>query len=120
MMTDDRQNDDAALEALFEHARATPPQVPAALTSRVLADARAAQPVPRRRGWRALVHAIGGVPALGGLVSATVVGFWLGVAPPEAIPDLAGQLWLATDSATALDTADAQDMATFGWDIEEG
>lgn len=111
--------DDRALESLFDAARADPPNAPDALMARVIADAQAFQPQTARRGWRAWqgwLRAIGGLPALGGLVTATCVGFWLGVAPPEGIPDLAGMV-LEQQESTVLEMA--TDLTGFGWDIEE-
>lgn len=112
-MTDKDMND-AALEALFEHARAAPPQVPQALMARVLADAQQAQVTPRSGllGWW---RALGGAPGLGGLVTATCVGFWLGVAPPAGMPDLADQILV---QATVADDITA-DITSFGWDDSE-
>jgi len=109
--------DDLALENLFEQARATPPQVPDALIARVMADAQAVQPRGRPTGWRGWLIAIGGLPALSGLVTATCVGFWIGVAPPDGLPDLAGLVLTGQDS-TALETV--TDMTGLGLDIEEG
>ena len=110
---------DAHLDALFDQARATPPQVPQALVARVLADAQAVQPQPAGQGWRALLKALGGAPGLGGLITASCMGFWLGVAPPAALPDLAGYL---IDGATDqdADVLDGAVLTAFGWDIEEG
>lgn len=117
-----RDVDDLALESLFDAARADPPRVPEVLMARVIADAQTFQPNIARtkwqgwQGWQGWLRAIGGLPALGGLVTATCVGFWLGVAPPEGLPDLAGQV-LGQQDSTALETATA--LTGFGWDIEE-
>ncbi len=110
--------DDTALENLFSRARATPPQVPDGLMARVIADAEQVQLSPTSGGWRAWLRAIGGAPGLGGLVTATFVGFWLGVAPPENLPDLAGQILGQQDSALTETTT--ADLTGFGWDIDEG
>lgn len=114
-----KDTDDRMLESLFDAARADPPHVPDALLARVIADAQTFQPEIARTGWhawRGRLRAIGGLPALGGLVTATCVGFWLGVAPPEGLPDLAG-LVLGQQESTVLETA--TDLTGFGWDIEE-
>lgn len=110
---------EAQLDALFDQARATPPEVPQALMARVLAEAQAAQPRPARQGWHAWLKALGGAPGLGGLITASCMGFWLGVAPPEALPDLAGYL-LETDSTYGAGELDSPVLTAFGWDIEEG
>ncbi len=104
---------DAALETLFDAARAAPPDLPDALMDRVLADAMAQHPRLRKRGWRHLLEPLGGAAGLGGLVTATCVGFWIGIAPPEALPDV-GALVLGAETSSEADTYG------FGWDIEEG
>jgi hypothetical protein len=117
-MTDDRVND-TELEALFQEARAMPPQMPEELMARVLADAEALQPAPRavRGGWRAWIAALGGLPGMGGLVTASCLGFWLGVAPPTGLPDLAGTV-LGVESTYEEDIGGGT-YSAFGWDIEE-
>ena len=112
------------LEAHFEAARATPPQMPAGMMDRLIADALAAQPVPAIGGWRGFWRAIGGAPALGGLITATAVGFWIGVAPPSGLPDIATQIITGGDAyivadMTSLDTY-ASELTAFGWDLDEG
>lgn len=103
---------DKDLDTLFDAARAETPQVPQDLMDRVMADAvRDGAQGPT--GWRAWIAALGGVPALGGLVSATCVGFWIGVAPPLGVPDLAALVL----GAEIVDEAESD---LFGWDSEEG
>jgi hypothetical protein len=53
---------------------------------------------------------------LGGLVTATVAGFWLGVAPPVDTVD--PLLWFGT-TEVAVDE-DMTDLFGFDWDREEG
>ena len=101
------------LDTLFDAARAAPPEVPLALADRVLADARAAQADPFK--WRSWLSQLGGGPGIGGLIAASCVGFWIGVAPPQGLPDLAA-LVMGQES-----TSDAEESTSlFGWDIEEG
>lgn len=114
----DKNGENQALEALFEKARANPPDVPDALMARVLTDAEAMRPKAQTTGWRGWLASLGGLPALGGLVAATCVGFWLGFAPPAALPDLAGQM-LGFDLVLDEDV-DAPGLTGFGWDIGEG
>ncbi|MEM6305586.1 MAG: hypothetical protein AAF744_12775 [Pseudomonadota bacterium] len=104
------EKSDAALEAFFDAARAAPPEVSPELMDRVHADAATHQPRAPRGGLRGLWALLGGGPGLGGLVTATCVGFWIGVAPPEALPDL-GALVLGSDTAVEVDAYG------FGWDI---
>lgn len=100
------------LERLFEQARANPPSVSDRLLQRVLADA-AAGTAPQQPRWLAV---LGGLPMLGGLVSASLVGIWLGAAPPAAVPDLAGQLFQTAGLFDDLENDDA--MLDFGWSAE--
>ena len=106
------------LDDLFDAARAETPEVPQALMARVMADAaqagNGAQTGARWHGWLA---ALGGARVLGGMVTATCVGFWIGVAPPQGVPDLAG-LVLGQDSLELVEGE--TDSGLFGWDIEEG
>ena len=104
------------LNTLFDAARAAPAPVPQALTERVLADAAAHSPTATG-GWRAWLAVLGGAPGVGGLITATCVGFWIGFAPPAGLPDLAGLVW-GIDTATLSETD--TDTGLFGWDIEEG
>lgn len=96
VMTD--PNDDM-LEALFAEARGASVAPDDALTARVLADAARVQAagwarpeVPQPGLWQRFLDMIGGWPALGGLATATVAGFWIGVAPPTSVSDLTASL----------------------------
>lgn len=111
---------DSELDGLFDAARAQTPQVPGPLMDRVMRDALSAQGAAPT-GWRAWLATLGGAPGIGGLVSATCVGFWIGVAPPEGLPDLAG-LVLGTNGVETFEHDPFSDIETglFGWDIEEG
>lgn len=108
------QRDDFDLEAAFDAARATPPEMPDTLMARIVADGEAYQ--PQLPLWRRLLAALGGPAGVGGLVTATVVGFWLGVSPPQESIDplvLIGAVDLAADE-------DMTDLLGFGWYSEEG
>ncbi|MFG6561086.1 MULTISPECIES: hypothetical protein [unclassified Sulfitobacter] len=111
------------LEDFFAAARANPPQVSADLQARVLADAEAHMPKAPRQPWhRALWQLLGGAAGLSGLATAAAVGVWVGVAPPEGMPDLAGQFvtgtWeTETSDLTVADTG--SEFGGFGWDMEE-
>lgn len=108
---------DMELENLFDQARSVPAQVPEGLMAQVIADAQVLQPRAKSTSWHRWLVAIGGLPALSGLVTATCVGFWLGVAPPDGLPDLAGQV-LGRQGSAELEVS--ADLTSFGWDIEEG
>lgn len=113
----DSKMDDRALEDLFDVARAHSVDVPDHLMARVMKDAQNLQPPPARMGWRGWFNVIGGLPAIGGLITATCVGFWIGFVPPDGLSDLAG-LVSGVQDYTELDAA--SDVDGFGWDIEEG
>lgn len=87
-----RDIDDAALDALFAEARADDPVPTDALLARIAADAAMVQPAAERvqaaprRGWlRQMVDGIGGWPALGGLVTATAAGVYIGISQPDLV-----------------------------------
>ncbi len=101
------------LETAFSRARAEPPMATDGLLARITADALALRRPVRR--WRSLLAAIGGPAGAGGLVTATVAGFWLGFAPPDDAVDplvLIGAMQLADD--------DTAGLLGLGWDNEEG
>lgn len=99
---------DAFLEAHFAAARRVDAGMPLALEARMLADAARVQaqqvPVMRpaaetpRRGIagaalglvQQFMRALGGWPALGGLAAASAAGVWIGVSPPDFLPDPVG------------------------------
>jgi hypothetical protein len=108
------QPDPFDLEMAFEAARAAPAPLPDDLAARIVADAIAHQ--PRKPLLARILGAIGGPAGLGGLVTATVAGFWLGVAPPTEVFDplvLVG----AFETETGDDYAD---LIGFEWDSDEG
>lgn len=89
-----RELEDAELEELFGAARRTVPEPdPAFLDTLVQDAARAAEPqsrvpTPRRVSLTEQVLAVlGGWTGMGGLAAATLAGVWIGVAPPNGLPD---------------------------------
>ena len=97
-MTDDDDQIDREFDRVvgpsLAAARAEDARLPEGLTARVLADAARVQaewqeaawreaPAMRVPFWRQIMGALGGVPALGGLMAACAGGVWLGVAPPQ-------------------------------------
>ena len=97
----DKDIKNQSLEALFEEARATPPQVPDALMAQVLKDADAQMPRQGFAGGRLARWArlLGGGPGLGGLVAASCLGFWIGLAAPAGVPDIAAALGVTATEA---------------------
>ena len=99
------------LDDLFAATRAAPPALPDGLQARMAADALAAMPVAppmsdltrpvvrsavrpsAKRGMLAgLIATLGGWQAMGGLTTALVLGFGIGVAPPAVVESLATDL----------------------------
>jgi len=92
---------------MFQAARSESEQMPQGLTDRILADARTVQVdlltrPPRRAApgiWQQMLGMLGGWPAVGGLAAACAAGVWLGVSPPQFLPD---PMQLVPQSETAL------------------
>lgn len=132
--TEDRMIDDAGLEAFFTAARAETPVPSEGLMARIMADAdaeiaareaAAARPARRARPGliAALIGALGGWPAVAGMVTATVAGVWFGFASPDEVNALAGGLlWSdATGGTTSYDLEDILPGGTgFAAILEEG
>ena len=87
----DKPKDDFDLDELFSSARRDAPVIRDEMLDLLISDALAAQsalttpsdPPPQRPGWWQQVQdAFGGWAGLGGLVAASLVGLWIGVAPP--------------------------------------
>lgn len=107
------------LDDLFTRARAT--DVPEGLMGRVLEDALAEQPVPRARVapslWQQITSALGGWQGMGGLVAATCAGLWIGISPPQDLPE---GLSVFLGSDTVYYSTEDPSLFGFGWDLEEG
>lgn len=83
--------------------------------AQVMRDAE--RQLPTRRGPVArLLHwgeMLGGGLGIGGLITATCVGFWIGLAPPGGVPDVGtALLGSAVEDTTELALADVYDG---GW-----
>ncbi|MGR3804896.1 hypothetical protein [Marinibacterium profundimaris] len=98
-MIDDDDEFDRLVAPVLAAARAEDARLPEGLSARVLADAarvregwqagaRAAAPAPKLSVWQQLMGALGGVPALGGMMAACATGIWLGAAPPQQFDPL--------------------------------
>lgn len=93
------------LDALFAEAREARPDMPQSLNARILADAAAVQGAQKgataRRSqhmrqapgagalrlWQQFWRAVGGWPAMAGMATACGAGLWIGLAPPDFLPD---------------------------------
>ncbi|UOA26571.1 hypothetical protein DSM107133_01273 [Pseudosulfitobacter sp. DSM 107133] len=114
---------DAALDALLQQTQA--PQVSDTLMAQVLEAGLAHQPAPGgatpapapARLWQRLTDALGGWQAMGGLVAATCAGFWIGVSPPQYLPDAALSL---LGEETVYETTDTSEVTAYGWVVDEG
>lgn len=114
-MTDKDKTEE--LDVFFAAARQQTDTLSEDLTNRMLGDALAVQaqfaPVVQERQarpglWRQLVSAVGGWPAMGGLVAACATGIWIGVAPPDFVPD---PLTLVGQTQSDLNLLDSYEFA---------
>ncbi len=112
------KHDEVDLEAVFEAARAAPPQPSNAFLSRLIAEAETEQdqiavsaPVlekrqPLRFAWFSVLRdGLGGWPGLAGVSAACATGVWLGFAPPAYLPDVAQLLYSSDNSASVFATS---------------
>ncbi|ASM72852.1 hypothetical protein SULPSESMR1_02049 [Pseudosulfitobacter pseudonitzschiae] len=111
---------DAVLDAWLQDV--PPPPVPDALMARVLDAGLAAQPAPGGFAapvplWQRLTRMLGGWQGMGGLAVATCAGFWIGISPPQYLPDAALSL-LGVDAV--FETADTTEITAYGWVVDEG
>ena len=123
MMMTEMDRSDKEIDALLAVARRDGPSPSTDLLARVLKDAEAAQPSPlalakmaRLGALSRMLAALGGWPALGGLVAATIVGFMVGISPSAMIDTPAAALFDQSDSLALYDA----DMSGLGWDMDEG
>lgn len=99
-MTDENrtpaQDEDAMIDALLDDvAQAPVAPIDPGFMARLLDDADRFLPppgvrtadIPARPGWRDLLVALGGWPAIGGLAAAGMAGLWIGIAPPQIVDD---------------------------------
>lgn len=85
-MTQSKPPLDDPLEAALAHARQARPEMPDCLLARVMADAEAEMPQPRRLPvWRQIFGTLGGWPAMAGLAATACVGLWVGGAMPDDV-----------------------------------
>lgn len=106
-MTDQNNPTGAEIDALLAELAAAEPEPGQALLNRMMADAEAVSavqfaPVPKSRPsvWSEILAAIGGWGAVAGLSTATFAGVWLGIAPPDAMPDVSQ--WFLNDSTISV------------------
>ncbi len=89
---------DEDLDLLFSQARDTRDAMPSDLVTRMLQDADAVQAEisapsipeqarPHRGLWAQVQQALGGWAGLSGLATACAAGVWIGLAPPDFLPD---------------------------------
>lgn len=116
----EKDSEDAFLEAHFAAARRQAERMPEALAARMLADATEVQAARAAGAERAaagrggsgaasglvgqLMRVLGGWPTMGGLAAACAVGVWLGVAPPDFLPDPIGMVLQQSGDVNLLDS----------------
>ena len=123
MTMTDIERSDKDIDALLAMARRDGPSPSADLLAQILKDAEAAQPSPptpakmaRPGALSRMLAALGGWPALGGLVAATIVGFVVGISPSSMIDTPAASLFDQSDTLALHDA----DMSGLGWDMDQG
>ena len=95
--------DDTDLEQMFAAARVQRDALPETLGARMLADAALVQaerqaeapaPAAARPGiWAQLRAGLGGWTGMSGLATACAAGVWIGLAPPDFLPDPVGLVY---------------------------
>lgn len=113
---------EAQLDAMFSSARRdvadpTPDFLSGLEAAAVHALKPQVRPPEPRLGWFAqLSEALGGWTGLSGLATAAVAGVWIGVSPPDLIPDPLGVVSGFTDETVSIDgwlTTDADTWQDF-------
>jgi hypothetical protein len=77
----------------------------------------AQRPLGGRAGWREALAALGGWPALAGLAAASLVGVWIGAAPPDGLAPLLSPLGAGT---FVLDETGVDPLSGFDLALLEG
>jgi hypothetical protein len=113
-----------ALDALLNEATHDPAVQPNdAFMARVLDDAMTQRPMPRSVQpslWEQATTMVGGWLGMGGLVTATCTGFWIGISPPTGLPTQFDTFLNMETSVSFLDESDDSALFGYGWDMEGG
>lgn len=110
------------LDLLLSEAAREETALPEGLLQKVMDDAVQMQPQPnvptsQRQGTLSRLAAFfGGWPTVGGLAAASCAGFWIGVNPPQYLPDPSELLLGAQAEIASLEDVE---VSGFGWDFEE-
>lgn len=108
------------LEDHFAAARADPPVAPQGLLDQIEADGRARQPRSLPPRWRTLLKGIGGPAGLGGLVTATCAGIWIGATGPAPLAEpVESFLGVSMMDETDAFSGAFPGASDFGWDSDE-
>ena len=111
---------------LMEAAQGDPAQPSADFMARILQDALSEQPMPHLQGvrdpwWHQMGTMIGGWRGMGGLITATCAGFWIGFSPSGELPvQIDAFIGLETSVVQNDDSVNSDALIGFGWDVEEG
>lgn len=116
MRKNDQNNmaNDLWLDELLDHAAKTPPPLRAEFSDQILHDAFAAQDamapprsaLPSGGLWSQLRDVFGGWGPVGSLVTAGIIGVWIGVAPPAIAGDPMAYFYGDTDGYSFYDPDD--------------
>ncbi len=116
----ENDTEDSILEAHFAAARRVDADLPAGLAARMLADADRVQAARQEVGrearadgaglWRQFLALLGGWPAMGGLATACAAGVWLGIAPPDFLPDPVGLM--VAEQSSSVDLLDSYSLSS--------
>ena len=115
-MSEQDKIDMAALDAFLDQAKHAPvPEISQAAMARILDDAQRHLPGPvayemPKPGWRDWIAALGGWPAMSGLMAAGVAGLWIGVAPSETMSDVMAGMMGESVSVSLFPEADIFDL----------
>jgi hypothetical protein len=120
MMTDRETKEMAELDALLGDMRKrADPEVSDGLMARILADADSVRTAghvtqPTQLSWRDWISALGGWPAMGGLVAAGVAGLWIGAAPIGTVTDVMAGVFGETVSVELFPDVDLFELEAEG------
>lgn len=108
--------DDQELDQILAQMAKESPAPSDDLMARVLADAEELRPVPGARiesrdsFLGSILSVLGGWAGAGGLVTAGVVGLWIGISPPTALDTATTTLWDSFSSDVTVGWADTGDL----------
>jgi len=115
------KHDEFGLDTYFDAGRKAAQTPSGDLMARVQADAQAQQlanvpaPAPQPGLFASLWAAIGGWPTAAGMVTATLVGIWIGISPPAPLEQITAGILGDSEDAYLVDL-----LPAFGDEFGEG